>query len=492
MDSGRPVNNTMAESKIDPRIFPRRVRYSALLTVNVFVFMGNMYSSGIATGFESLAEDLHLPFAQLSDLISYSVLAMGLANIFWMPLALCFGKRPIVLISMAMFLTGIIWTCVAKNYNSLMGARVLASFGYGSIESLGPSIFADLFYERNYASAMATYAFFLSGGSQIGPVIAGYLIASKGWRWFFYMCLILAAVNFVTTFFLLPETLYETETATEPEPQEDLEKVSHRHIATVSSRASSDSFSYLAYWKGLFRVGISQEARKEGVLKFLGYAFALPLPMIMIPGVLLASIMYGVILGGTVSISTLCPSLLSPPPYLFTSADLGLFTLSSFIGTVIAFPIAGPLTDYLSQWLRRRNNNIHKPEHRFPALLVPFLLCPIGLIIFGYSVAHQRHYIGPAAGAALSAASLTLVPSVMLSYVVDSYPSTSGEALVLVNASKNVVAFGLAKGSFSWMAREGVDKMFYEFAGIQWAVIALALPLYYAGPWIRTRTQKFV
>lgn len=142
--------------------------------------MGNMYSvrtddsslpdnqgltifiqSGIATGFGSLAEDLQLPFEKLSDLISYSVLAMGLANIFWMPLALCFGKRPVVLISMAMFVTGIIWTCVAKNYNSLMGARVFASFGmsfrvliithplivsgYGSIESLGPSILAGTF-----------------------------------------------------------------------------------------------------------------------------------------------------------------------------------------------------------------------------------------------------------------------------------------------------------------------------------------------------------
>ncbi|KAK9548930.1 hypothetical protein V6Z88_008033 [Aspergillus fumigatus] len=437
----------MAESKIDPRIFPRWVRYSALLTVNVFVFMGNMYSSGIATGFGSLAEDLQLPFEKLSDLISYSVLAMGLANIFWMPLALCFGKRPVVLISMAMFVTGIIWTCVAKNYNSLMGARVFASF--------------DLFYERNYASAMATYALFLSGGSQIGPVIAGYLVASNGWRWFFYLCLIFAAVNFVTTFFLLPETLYEAETATEDEPQGDLEKVSQRHIATVPSRSTSDSFGYAAYWKGLFKVGISQAAREEGVLKFLGYTFALPLPLIVIPGVLLASVMYGVVLGG-------------------------------FIGIIIAFPIAGPLTDYVSQWLRRRNNNIHKPEHRFPALLVPFLLCPPGLIIFGYSFAHQRHYIGPAAGAALSAASLTLVPSVMLSYVVDSYPRTSGEALVLVNASKNVVAFGLAKGSYSWMALVGVDKMFYEFAGIQWAVIALALPLYYAGPWIRAKTTNFV
>ncbi|RHZ60793.1 putative MFS transporter [Aspergillus thermomutatus] len=482
----------MAESKIDPRVFPRRVRYAALLTVNVFVFMGNMYSSGIATGFESLAQDLHLPFAKLADLISYSVLAMGLANIFWMPLALCFGKRPIVLVSMAMFVTGVIWTSVAKDYNSLMGARVFASFGYGSIESLGPSILADIFYERNYASAMATYAFFLSGGSQIGPVIAGYLVASKGWRWFFYLCLILAAVNFVTTFFLLPETLYEAECGTEGEPQGDLEKDTQRHIEAVSSRLNSDAFSYAAYWKGLFRVGISQEARRKGVLKFLGYAFALPLPMILIPGVLLASIMYGVVLGAVVSISTLAPTLFSPPPYLFTSADLGLFTLSSFIGIVVAFPIAGPLTDSLSQWLRRRNNNVHKPEHRLPALLFPFLVCPVGLIIFGYTVAHQQHYVGPAAGAAMSSAALTLVPSVMLSYVVDSYPHTSGEALVLVNASKNVVAFGLAKGSYSWMAREGVDKMFYEFAGIQWAAIALALPLYYAGPWIRARTQKFV
>ncbi len=94
-------------------------------------------------------------------------------------------------------------------------------------------------------------------------------------------------------------------------------------------------------------------------------------------------------------------------------------------------------------------------------------------------------------GAAICAAGLTLVPSVMLSYVVDSYPRTSGEALVLVNASKNVVAFGLAKGAFAWMAKEGLEKMFYEFAGIQWACIFLALPLYIFGPSVRARTQKW-
>lgn len=181
-----------------------------------------------------------------------------------------------------------------------------------------------------------------------------------------------------------------------------------------------------------------------------------------------------------------------PPPYLFTSADLGLFSVSSFIGILVSWPIAGPLTDLLSRWMRKYNNGVHKPEHRLPALILPFLICPVGLIVFGYTVSQKQNYVRPAVGSAISSAGLTLVPSVMLSYVVDSYPKTSGEALVLVNMSKNVVAFGLAKGAYSWMAMEGVAKMFYEFAGIEWAALALGLPLYFAGPWLRTRTSKLL
>lgn len=83
--------------------------------------------------------DLHADNAKLSALITYSVLSMGLANLFWMPLALCFGKRPVTLISMAMFLCGIIWSAVAKDYNSLLASRVFASFGmfgHGLFDSL--------------------------------------------------------------------------------------------------------------------------------------------------------------------------------------------------------------------------------------------------------------------------------------------------------------------------------------------------------------------
>jgi MFS family permease len=342
-----------------------------------------------------------------------------------------------------------------------------------------------MFYEKDYASAMATYAFFLAGGSQIGPVIAGYLIKARGWRWFFILCLILSAVNLVTTFFFLPETLYEPDDAEEPATESDKEPTGH--IEAVPVRAA---FDYSTYWQSLFTLRLSKGARKHGVFKYFAMVFILPLPMILIPGVLLALMMYGVALGATVSMSALGPTLLSPPPYLFSSAALGLFSLSSFIGILVAFPIAGPLTDLLSRTLRRRNNNIHKPEHRIPALIVPFVISPIGLIIFGEAISQHMHYAVAAVGQAMATASLALVPSVMLSYVVDAYPHTSGEALVLVNASKNVVAFGLTKGSYAWMEMEGVRKMFFEFAGIQWAVLFLGLPLYVFGPWVRRRMEK--
>ncbi|KAJ5924450.1 hypothetical protein N7466_008637 [Penicillium verhagenii] len=478
-------------TSIDPRLLPNRVRWAALFAVNLYVFMGNMYSSGIATGFGSLAEYFHIGDSQLSSLVTYSVLSMGLANLVWMPLALCFGKRPVVIFSMAMFLCGIIWSAVAKDYNSLLGSRVFASFGYGAIESLGPSILADMFFERNYSSAMAVYAASLSGGSQIGPVIAGYLIEAKGWRWFFILCAILAGFNFVTAIFFLPETTYES--VEEPEQMEDIEKDSHSHVEAVrvqSQVGDRVELDYGAHFKGLFTFSLTNEAREKGVLKHLLYQFLLPFPLLLVPGVLIASAMYGVVLGGIVAISTLAPELLGAPPYLFSSSELGLFTLSSFVGILVAWPIAGPLTDLLSRWMRKRNNNVHQPEHRLPALILPFLVCPVGLIVFGYTIYHGQHYVRPAVGSAICAAGLTLVPSVMLSYVVDAYPRTAGEALVLVNTSKNVVAFGLATGAYSWMAEKGVNTMFYEFAGVQWAVLALALPLYIFGPWLRARTQN--
>lgn len=45
--------------------------------------------------------------------------------------------------------------------------------------------------------------------------------------------------------------------------------------------------------------------------------------------------------------------------YLLTSKQIGLFSLASFIGTLISFPFAGVLTDILSRVLHKPNLFTH-------------------------------------------------------------------------------------------------------------------------------------
>lgn len=149
---------------------------------------------------------------------------------------------------------------------------------------------------------MAIYAASLSAGSQIGPVIAGYLIGARGWRWFFILCAIIEAVNLVAAIFMLPETIYEAREDKGSDIADTMEKDTQSHLETISTTAAQvrdcAEIEYGKYFKGLFTVNISKRARDKGLFKYFAYLSVLPFPLLLIPGVLIASITCGAILGG--------------------------------------------------------------------------------------------------------------------------------------------------------------------------------------------------
>ena len=81
---------------------------------------------------------------------------------------------------------------------------------------------------------------------------------------------------------------------------------------------------------------------------------------------------------------------------------------------------------------------------------------------------------------------LTMVPSVLLSYVVDSFPDTSGQALVLINAGKNFIAFGLTLKASPWLMQSGVKIQFIQMASTELGLILIfGLILLFFGSWLR-------
>ena len=162
----------------------------------------------------------------------------------------------------------------------------------------------DLYMERYFATSMAVFSFFLSGGSQVGPMIAGFLVSAKGWRWFFILCAILIALNLVLMLPLLPETnyrrvLYEGETAQEADKQaaEMLEHEEKQVETTIEERTPQLNEPYAgSYWKDLIQFK-NRGMEEKGLLAW-PRQFSLPFRFILVPHVFFAAISYGVYLGG--------------------------------------------------------------------------------------------------------------------------------------------------------------------------------------------------
>jgi hypothetical protein len=80
------------------------------------------------------------------------------------------------------------------------------------------------------------------------------------------------------------------------------------------------------------------------------------------------------------------------------------------------------------------------------------------------------------------------VSSLSNKLVVDSYFPVAFEALVVVNAVKQLFAFGFSYGIVPWITLDGFTGAFGAMAGIQAAVTLIGLALWYFGKAIRHKT----
>jgi MFS family permease len=61
-------------------------------------------------------------------------------------------------------------------------------------------------HERSTQAAIQTV--WLTLGACFAPVISGFLIEAQGWRWFHWLCTIMAGLALFLIFFFVPETQY--------------------------------------------------------------------------------------------------------------------------------------------------------------------------------------------------------------------------------------------------------------------------------------------
>lgn len=101
-----------------------------------------------------------------------------------------YGRKPVFLVAMALFLCGSILSGQSHSMNQLIGFRALQGLGAGGLLPLSFIIIGDLFSFEKRARMQGLFSGVWGVASILGPLLGGFLVDQLSWRWVFYINLL--------------------------------------------------------------------------------------------------------------------------------------------------------------------------------------------------------------------------------------------------------------------------------------------------------------
>ncbi|MFJ3404529.1 DHA2 family efflux MFS transporter permease subunit [Promicromonospora sp. NPDC090134] len=146
-----------------------------------------------------LADDLRVSEADASWVATVALLAAGVA----IPLSgwatIRFGTRATWLVALGLFAVGLAASALAPTFPVLVVARVVQGLGAGALEPIMLTALARAVDPARMGRVMGSAAAAMSIGPLLGPVTGGFLVGAVGWRAVFGVLAVVAAVLWVVS-----------------------------------------------------------------------------------------------------------------------------------------------------------------------------------------------------------------------------------------------------------------------------------------------------
>ena len=177
------------------------------------MFLAALDQSVVSAAMRTIADDLGGLSLQAWATTAYLITSTVSTPIYG-KLGDIFGRRPVFMVAIAIFILGSFTTGFANTMVELAGYRALQGIGAGGLFSLALTIVADIVPPRERARYQGMFLAVFGSSSLLGPVIGGTLagidefLFVEGWRWIFLMNLPIGAVSMfmVITFLHVPHT----------------------------------------------------------------------------------------------------------------------------------------------------------------------------------------------------------------------------------------------------------------------------------------------
>jgi EmrB/QacA subfamily drug resistance transporter len=121
-----------------------------------------------------------------------------------------YGRKPVFLAGMGLFLTGSILAGMSNSMDMLIACRALQGVGGGAIMPVAMATVADLYAPTERGKIQGMLGGIFAIASVIGPFLGGFIVDNLDWRWVFYVNLPVGILAIAVTSMKFPNQESDT------------------------------------------------------------------------------------------------------------------------------------------------------------------------------------------------------------------------------------------------------------------------------------------
>ncbi|KAF3037921.1 hypothetical protein E8E12_002357 [Didymella heteroderae] len=349
------------------------------------------------------------------------------------PLSEHFGRKPLLAGSFTCYAIWTLCCAVAPSFTALVIFRLLAGLSAAVPNTVVAGLFADV-YEGPVArgQAVAAFLFVAASGPLVGPLISGFISVHLGWRWTFWVGLMIAGVG-LPFVWCLPET-----------------------YATVIARKASEKLAVDA-----------PKATLGKHMADLGITLKRPWLMMMREPILLFTALYLALVYSMQYLFFQSSPIVYGGIYGLTEDLIGLSYIPMLAGVACGFLLAHCFGLMYTRAEQQGRSWAAVPEYRrLPLACIGAPCIPFALLLLGFTA---NPSIPPIASMILSGFffgfGYILVFFAMILYLSDTYKRYAASAQAAASTTRSLAAVGLPFAATA----------LYEGLGVRWAGGTLAI-----------------
>ncbi|KAL8386859.1 hypothetical protein RB595_010337 [Gaeumannomyces hyphopodioides] len=418
----------------------------AFLCINVS-FASSIYTPGV----DQVSEQFGVSHTASLLGLSLFLWALGLGAAIAAPVSEYYGRRIVYLTTVPIFGLFILGSGLAQNFTTLAVCRFFAGFFGSAVVSVGGGTNADLWPP---SLAGLVYPFYFVSpflGPAFAPVLGGYLVEAKDFRWLEWVVLFMVVINYLYAL-PQPETYKSTILERRRRAEQEGAKSQSRQLKLSLPSGAVVQRIALKPFKMLFVESIVLFMTIYMAFNFaVFYSFFAAFPFVF---------------GGR---------------YGFTPGEQGLTFAAIALGCVIGFAAVVLIDRRTYPALQARHGvGSVPPEHRLYGAMVGSVFSPAGLLWFGWAADAGAHWASPVAAAVPFAVGNIMVYSSGALYIMDSYGSLHGASALSANSLLRY-AFG---GALPLVTVQMFSSLGVGWAGTLLGLVSVALvPV----PWVLYR-----